>query len=353
VSTTAPSAADARPPGLRPEADASLLRVEELVKEFHVGRRGVRGQGGHVIRAVDGVSFDVARGETFGLVGESGCGKSTIGRCLLRLQEPTSGRAYFDGIDLVGLGRADLRAMRRRLQIVFQDPYASLDPRMSIASIVEEGLRIHRLGNRAGRSERVLEMLSVVGLTTDQAGRKPHAFSGGQRQRVALARALVLDPELIILDEPISALDVSIQAQVLNLLRSLQERFELTYIFIVHDLAVAEYFCDRVAVLYLGAIQELADRETIFREPLHPYTISLLSAVPIPDPASERRRERIVLRGEVSPAAGVQGCRFRPRCPVGRDRDLCLQQHPPLVERKPGHWVACHFPGELASSRTG
>jgi peptide/nickel transport system ATP-binding protein len=343
--------ANGRPPGLRPDADASLLRVEELLKVFGIGRHGLLGRGEHTLLAVDGVSFDVARGETFGLVGESGCGKSTIGRCLLRLHEPTTGRAFFDGVDLFALPRGELRTLRRRLQIVFQDPYASLDPRMSVGSIVEEPLRIHAIGSRAERVERVLEMLSIVGLTPEQAARKPHAFSGGQRQRIALARALVLNPELVILDEPISALDVSIQAQVLNLLRSLQQRFGLTYVFIVHDLAVAEYFCDRVAVLYLGRIQELADRETIFHEPLHPYTVSLLSAVPIPDPAKERRRERIVLRGEVSPAEGVRGCRFRPRCPVGRDRDICAQEMPALQERSSGHWVACHFPGELPIAR--
>jgi oligopeptide/dipeptide ABC transporter ATP-binding protein len=224
---------------------------------------------------------------------------------------------------------------------------------MSVASIVEEGLRIHGIGSgsREERAASVLEMLSIVGISAEQAQRKPHAFSGGQRQRIALARALVMNPEFVILDEPISALDVSIQAQVLNLLRGLQERFELTYVFIVHDLAVAEYFCERIAVLYLGRVLELADRETIFREPLHPYTVGLLSAVPVPDPARERRRERIVLRGEVSPAIGVAGCRFRPRCPIGRDREICAAEMPPLAELAPSHWVACHFPGELRHVR--
>jgi oligopeptide/dipeptide ABC transporter ATP-binding protein len=344
-----PAAADARLPGLRPEAGESLLRVEQLVKEFSIGRG--RGRDRPVLRAVDGVSFDVGRGETFGLVGETGCGKSTLGRCILRLLEPDGGRLFYDGADLLALDREEMRRMRRRLQIVFQDPYSSLDPRMSVAAIVEEGLSIHELGDRADRRERALEMLSIVGLNAEQATRKPHAFSGGQRQRISLARALVLDPETVILDEPISALDVSIQAQVLNLLRSMQERFSLTYLFIVHDLAVAEYFCDRVAVLYLGGIQELADRETLFREPLHPYTISLLSAVPIPDPTRERRRERIVLRGEVSPSDVTSGCPFRPRCPVGRDREHCLVERPPLRELDRGHWVSCHYPGELRASR--
>jgi oligopeptide/dipeptide ABC transporter ATP-binding protein len=318
------------------------------VKEFIVGGSGVRRET-QVIRAVDGVSFDVARGETFGLVGETGCGKSTLGRCIIRLQEPKSGRVFFDGLDVLALDRAEIRRMRRRFQIVFQDPYSSLDPRMSVAGIVEEGLRIHGIGDRAERRQAALEILSIVGLDAEQATRKPHAFSGGQRQRIALARALVLNPELVVLDEPISALDVSIQAQVMNLLRSLQERFSLTYVFIVHDLAVAEYFCDRLAVLYLGGVMELADREAIFREPLHPYTVALLSAVPIPDPARERRRERIVLSGEVSPGDFV-GCRFRPRCPVGRDRDVCRDEHPRLRELKPGHWASCHFPGELSAA---
>ena len=337
--------------GLRTEAGSSLLRVEGLEKEFAVGRRGLFRRKGQTIRAVDGVSFDVAKGETFGLVGESGCGKSTIGRCILRLLEPSGGRVFFDGIDVLALGRTEVRRLRRRMQIVFQDPYSSLDPRMSVAGIVDEPLKIHALGDRPARVEQVLEVLSIVGLTPGQAKRKPHAFSGGQRQRIALARALVLNPELVILDEPISALDVSIQAQVLNLLRSLQDRFGLTYVFIVHDLAVAEYFCDRLAVLYLGGVQELAGRETIFRNPLHPYTVSLLSAVPIPDPARERRRERIVLRGEVSPVGTVRGCRFRPRCPVGSDRELCMEEAPPLEEHSSGHWVACHFPGELSISQ--
>ena len=348
--STAAAFGDERLAGLRPGAQESLLRVEQLVKEFPLGRGGLRGRGGQVIRAVDGTSFDVSRGETFGLVGETGCGKSTLGRCILRLLEPDSGRVFYDGVDLLALDREEMRHMRRRLQIVFQDPYSSLDPRMSVAGIVEEGLRIHGLGDRADQRTRALEMLSIVGLNAEQAGRKPHAFSGGQRQRISLARALVLDPELVVLDEPISSLDVSIQAQVMNLLRSMQERFSLTYVFIVHDLAVAEYFCDRVAVLYLGGIQELADRETIFREPLHPYTVSLLSAVPIPDPTRERRRQRIVLRGEVSPADVLSGCPFRPRCPVGREREVCLAVRPPLRELNPGHWVSCHFPGELRAS---
>jgi oligopeptide/dipeptide ABC transporter ATP-binding protein len=337
-----------RRPGVRPGADEALLFVDRMEKVFNVGRARF-GRDAEQLRAVDGVSFDVRKGETFGLVGESGCGKSTLARCILRLLTPTSGRAVFEGIDLGSLSGDELRRMRRRMQIVFQDPFASLDPRMSVRAIVEEPLAIHGLGDRAERLRRADEMLQLVGITPSQLRRKPHEFSGGQRQRIGVARALVLHPELVVLDEPISALDVSIQAQVLNLLRSLQEQLQLTYLFIIHDLSVAEYFCDRLAVLYLGTVVELGDRESLFRRPLHPYTVSLLSAVPIPDPAQERRRRRIVLRGEVTPlAAERRGCRFKPRCPVGRDREICGEQEPPLSEHAPGQWAACHFPGELA-----
>ena len=313
-----------------------VLVVEDLVKEF--------GE----LRAVDGVSFSVRRGETFGIVGESGCGKSTLTRAVLRLIEPTSGRVEFDGVDVGALGPAELRRLRRRMQIVFQDPLGSLDPRMTARAIVEEPLEIHGVGDRASRARRAAEMLDLVGIPAEQHLRKPHAFSGGQRQRIGVARALVLEPELVFLDEPVSALDVSIQAQVLNLLRRLQAELSLTYVFIVHDLAVAEYFCDRVAVLYRGAVMEVAESEALFREPLHPYTASLLSAVPIPDPDVERRRERIVLAGDVEPMpAGAGGCRFRSRCPIGHDREICAREAPPLSEHRPGHRAACHFPGEL------
>ncbi|HZQ82265.1 MAG TPA: ABC transporter ATP-binding protein [Gaiellaceae bacterium] len=341
-----------RAAGVRPGVEDALLWVDRLAKTFRIGHARP-GRAPELLRAVDSVSFDVRRGETFGLVGESGCGKSTLARCILRLVQPTAGRAIFDGIDLTALPSSELRKMRRRMQIVFQDPYASLDPRMSARAIVEEPLTIHGIGDRAERARRAAEMLELVGITPVQLRRKPHEFSGGQRQRIGVARALVLHPELVLLDEPISALDVSIQAQVLNLLRSLQEQFQLTYLFIVHDLSVAEYFCDRLAVLYLGAVVEIGDRESLFRRPLHPYTVSLLSAVPIPDPASERRRQRIVLSGEVAPLAGQRaGCRFKPRCPVGRDRAICGEREPPLVEHASDQWAACHFPSELAVART-
>jgi oligopeptide/dipeptide ABC transporter ATP-binding protein len=328
-------------------AVGALLEVEGLRKVFTPRRSWLsRKKNIPPVRAVDGVSFHVTKGETFGLVGESGCGKSTIARCILRLVEPDAGRIVFDETDVLALERDDLRRLRRRMQMVFQDPFASLNPRMAVQSIVEEPLVIHGFGNRVERQRRVLEILELVGITREQGRRKPHEFSGGQRQRIAVARALVVNPDLVILDEPVSALDVSIQAQVLNLLRELQRELHLTYVFIVHDLAVAEYFCDRLAVLYLGAVMELADRRPIFRAPLHPYTEALLSAAPIPDPAIERERRHIILRGEVTAISEVSGCRFKPRCPVGRDREAC-ETEPLLLDHGAGHLAACHFPGEL------
>jgi oligopeptide/dipeptide ABC transporter ATP-binding protein len=339
------------PAGLRGNLDNELLRVERLEKTFAL--RGSAFGGGAPLRAVDDVSFDVARGETLGLVGESGCGKSTIARCVMRLLELTGGRVLFDGIDVGAASRQQLREIRRRMQIVFQDPFASLDPRMSASAIVEEPLQVHQRGTRPERAARSHEMLRMVGIAPTQVHRKPNAFSGGQRQRIAIARALVLEPELIILDEPVTALDVSIQAQVLNLLSDLQESLQLTYLFIVHDLTVAEYFCHRIAVLYLGSVVELAERDAVFYSPLHPYTVALLSAVPVPDPAIEQRRNRIVLKGEVPALGQVEpGCRFRHRCPVGHDRQICRDEPPPLQERAPDHWVACHFPGELQITTT-
>jgi oligopeptide/dipeptide ABC transporter ATP-binding protein len=339
-------------PGLRPELEDPLLRVEALSKTFAAGRSGLRGKGAAEVVALKDLSIDVRRGETFGLVGESGCGKSTAARCILRLLEPTNGRVVMDGIDVRELDREPLRRLRRRMQIVFQDATASLNSRVPILDAVEEPLVIHKMGEGAARRARAEEMLELVGISAKQAQRKPHALSGGQRQRVGVARALVTNPDLVVLDEPVSAVDVSVQAQILNLLNRLQDQLNLTYLFIVHDLAVAEYFCDRIAVLYLGQAVEIASRESLFAEPLHPYTVSLLSAVPIPDPAPAARRNRIILQGEA--AAGdveQRGCPLQPRCPVGRGRHLCQNVAPPLQAKAPDHWVACHFPGELQAAR--
>jgi oligopeptide/dipeptide ABC transporter ATP-binding protein len=337
-------------PGLRGGPDSALLWVHDLCKDFHLEGRGLFNRKEQTLRAVDGVSFDIQCGETFGLVGESGSGKSTIARCVLRLQDYNRGQVYFEGTDLGRLPPKTLRQYRKRMQIVFQDPYASLDPRMSVQSIVEEPLIIHGLAEREERLERVHEVLRRVGIARGQFDLKPHEFSGGQRQRIGIARALVLEPKLVILDEPVSALDVSIQAQVINLLRNMQRRLELTYVFIVHDLALAEYFCDRLAVLYLGAVMEMGDREALFHEPLHPYTVTLLSAVPIPDLDPLQQHKRITVKGEPDYSTVRAGCRFRPRCPVGQNRDICGKMEPPLVEAVPGHLAACHFPGELTLS---
>jgi oligopeptide/dipeptide ABC transporter ATP-binding protein len=339
-------------PGLRPDLTEPFLRVEELAKTFPAG--GSARAKGQPIRAVDGISFDVASGETLALVGETGCGKSTAARCVLRLIEPTAGRVLLEGRDLATLSPAQLRGLRREMQIVFQDPYSSLNPRMTVRAIVEEPLRIH--GICAGQQRRTLvdDILALVGIPPELGYRKPYAFSGGQRQRIAIARALVLNPRLVVLDEPVTALDVSIQAQVLNLLTDLQRRLGLTYLFIVHDLAVAEHIANRVAVMYLGALMEIGDRGAVFCDPRHPYTVALLSAIPVPDPASRQRRNRILLSGEVGSAdaeAERRGCRFRPRCPVGRDRARCRDEEPPLADSGSGHWVACHFPGELRLSQ--
>jgi oligopeptide/dipeptide ABC transporter ATP-binding protein len=339
--------------GHKGSREDSLLWIEGLVKRFEQRVPG-HWREKRDVTVLDDVSLNVLRGETFGLVGESGCGKSTLARCVLRLLEPSDGRVLFDGVDLASLDHDALRTMRRRMQLVFQDPFASLDPRMSAQAIVEEPLAIHGLGSRNERLQRAVEMLGDVGLTPEQARRRPHAFSGGQRQRIGIARAFVLNPDLVILDEPISALDVSVQAQVLNLLRKLQGQLGLTYVFISHDLAVAEYFCDRVAVLYLGQVMELTDRTALFSTPLHPYTVSLLSAVPIPEAGGRRRRtQRAAIKGEVAPVEErPAGCPFEPRCPVGRGKDVCRNQRPPLTQpRGEGHWVACHFPGRLEAPR--
>ena len=339
-----------QPTGPGMATEAPLLRVDGLRRVFAGGAGLLRGRAPALV-AVDGVSFDVARGETFGLVGESGCGKSTAARCILRLLEPDAGRVTFDGVDVLALDAGALRRLRRRMQIVFQDTSGALEPRMTVRAIVAEPLVIHRVGTAAERRARVDEMLDLVGIRPALAARKPHEFSGGQRQRIGLARALILHPDFVVLDEPISALDVSIQAQILNLLRDLQERLALTYLFIVHDLTVAEYFCDRLAVLYLGRVVELGDRAALFHEPLHPYTACLLSAVPDARPGGADARERILLHGEVSPfGEGASGCPFRPRCPIGHGRDLCAREAPALESRGERHWVACHFPGELRAA---
>jgi oligopeptide/dipeptide ABC transporter ATP-binding protein len=334
-------------------AGPPILEADGISKDFtvSVGDRFGRKQR---ITVLDDVSLSVKRGESLGLVGESGCGKSTLARCLLRLLDLSGGSVRFDGSDLGSLDRDELRQLRRRMQLVFQDPFASLDSRMTAAAIVEEPLEIHEAGDEAERRELALAMLDEVGLTRDQARRRPHAFSGGQRQRIGIARAFVLRPELVILDEPVSALDVSVQAQVLNLLRALQHELGSTYVFITHDLAVAEYFCDRVAVLYLGQVMEVADRATLFRRPLHPYSVSLLSVVPVPAAGGRKRRhQRPEVIGEVgSVLERPPGCPFEPRCPVGRGKAICQGERPPLVDAAEGHQVACHFPGEATPPRT-
>lgn len=284
----------------------------------------------------------VHKGEAFGLVGESGCGKSTLGRVLLRLEEPTAGKVLFEGHDLCQLSRAELKNFRRQAQVIYQDPYSALDPRQNVGDIITEPLVIHGIGNAASHRTRMEELLEVVGLRRGQARHYPHEFSGGQRQRIVIARALSLQPRLILADEPVSALDVSIQAQVINLLERLRQRFGLTYVFISHDLSVVEYLCDRVAVMYIGKLVEVADKEEFYANPLHPYSLALLSAVPVPKPGGTRRR--IILKGDVpSPINPPPGCSFHPRCPQVKNH--CRREAPGLVETSPGHWIACYYPG--------
>jgi oligopeptide transport system ATP-binding protein len=321
--------------------DAPLLEVRNLVKHFQVG--GGLFTSGALVRAVDGVSFEIRRGETLGLVGESGCGKTTTGRCILQLERPTSGQILFEGRDLTTLAEDALRPVRRKMQVIFQDPYSSLNPRMTVGQIIAEPLAVHGIvPDRAHRATRVREILSHVGLLAQHAHRYPHQLSGGQRQRVGIARALAVEPSLIICDEPVSALDVSIQAQIINLLEDLQAQFGLTYLFVAHDLSVVRHISDRVAVMYLGKIVEITDRKSLYDSPLHPYTKALLSAVPIPDPALEAQRERVVLGGEVpSPLNPPPGCVFHPRCPIAVER--CGADVPALRGIRQGHQAACHL----------
>lgn len=311
-----------------------LVEIKSLSKTFKSGSK--------LIHAVENFNLQIFKGETLGLVGESGCGKSTVGKTLLRLHEPTGGKVYFDGVDLFSLNPKDLKQMRRRMQMVFQDPFASLNPRMSVQDIVGEPLDIHKTATGAERKKRVAELLSLVGLSSHHMSRFPHEFSGGQRQRIGIARALAVNPEFLVCDEPISALDVSIQAQIVNLLKRLQTEMNLTYLFIAHDLSMVKYISDRVAVMYLGQLMELASSDELYRNPLHPYTQALLSSIPIPDPEVERKRKRIILKGEIpTPLNPHQGCPFSTRCPLATEK--CHQERPEWREVSPRHFTSCHF----------
>jgi oligopeptide transport system ATP-binding protein len=321
--------------------DNVILEVNNLKMYFPIKRGVIQRTVGYV-HAVDDISFEVYKGETLGLVGESGCGKTTTGRTILKLYEPTAGSVVFEGKDLVTLRGEEMRMMRRKIQMIFQDPYASLNPRMTVEQIIGEPLVVHGLARGHQIREKVKDLLSLVGLNPAYVDRYPHEFSGGQRQRIGVARAIALQPDLIICDEPISALDVSIQAQVVNLLEDLQKEFDLTYVFIAHDLSMVRHISTRVIVMYLGVFVELADRDELYNDPLHPYTIGLLSAVPIPDPFVEEKRKRIILEGDVpSPINPPSGCRFRTRCPLAQQ--ICAEERPEWQEAKPGHYVACHF----------
>ncbi|HUG85993.1 MAG TPA: oligopeptide/dipeptide ABC transporter ATP-binding protein [Euzebya sp.] len=328
-----------------------LVRVRDLHVHFD-DEGGVFRRGGDPVRAVDGVTFEIRRGETLGLVGESGCGKTTIGRALLRLYDATSGTVEFDGVDVGSLGPRELRRLRRRMQMVFQDPYSSLNPRQNVTNVVGEPLKVHNIASGKELEARVAELLQVVGLPEGAGNRYPHEFSGGQRQRIGLARALALNPDLIVADEPVSALDVSIQAQIVNLLEDLQEQFDLTYLFIAHDLAVVRHISDRIVVMYLGTIVEVSPARELYSSPLHPYTLALMSAVPIPDPAVELHRERVILTGDMpSPADPPPGCRFHTRCPYAQV-ERCPDEVPVLRSiQSSEHVVACHYAEDIIEGR--
>jgi peptide/nickel transport system ATP-binding protein len=331
--------------------DGALVEIDRLKLYFPIRSGIVLDRHVGDIKAVDDITLAIERGETLGLVGESGCGKSTVGRAILRLYEPTGGRILFDGQDITHLGEAELRPLRRRMQMVFQDPFASLNPRHSVGRMVGEPLRVHGLARRRGVGRRVNELLEIVGLPADAASRYPHEFSGGQRQRIGLARSLALNPDFIVADEPVSALDVSIQAQIINLLENLQHEFDLTFLFIAHDLAVVRHISDRIAVMYLGVIVEISPADELYDNPLHPYTISLLSAVPIPDPEIEKGRETILLAGDLpSPANPPPACRFHTRCPYVQET-RCRDEVPPLRELAPGHVVACHWAEDIKAGK--
>jgi len=351
MSVQSQPAAAARPSGAAGATGSAvpLVDVRDLVKHFPI-HGGILQRTIASVQAVDGVSFSIMRGETLGLVGESGCGKTTVGRVLLRLIEPTAGQILVDGKDIAKLSGAALKPYRRRMQIIFQDPYASLDPRTPIGDSIGEGLRIHGIGTPEERRAKVKRIMDLVGLAPYHARRYPHEFSGGQRQRIGIARALVLEPDLVVCDEPVSALDVSIQAQVLNELKALQRELGLTYLFIAHNMGVVEHISDRVAVMYLGKIVEVSERQEMFRAPEHPYTQALMSAIPIPDP--ELRRKRIILRGDVpSPVNPPSGCHFNPRCQLRAELggpEICVTDEPPLLDGGGDHFVACHFRGAAA-----
>ena len=324
----------------------TLLKIEHLKKYFPVKAGVFRSTIGWV-KAVDDVSFDVYAGETFGIVGESGCGKSTLGLAILRLYEPTSGRIIFEGKEIHNLPQSKFIQYRKNLQMIFQDPFSSLNPRMTVGSIIEEGMNIHKIGNPRERSAMVMDLLQKVGLQNDAMNRFPHEFSGGQRQRIGIARALAMNPKLMIADEAVSALDVSIRSQIINLMVDLKNEFHLTYLFISHDLSIIKHLCDRIMVMYLGKTVEIASRYDLFKTPLHPYTVALISAVPVPDP--DYHIERIILPGDVpSPIDPPSGCRFHPRCPVAQNR--CTEEEPQLIDQDKNHFVACHYPGSLKIS---